>query len=103
MNLCAEEWSLRQRSDDVDLEAAFDHGFDAVLAAIAARDRLDEQIMMVAVSPRFADPVNRLVNQSGFEVSVWCTPQSPEHLRRGRHPIVCSSITRIVGNREATR
>jgi hypothetical protein len=77
VNLCAEEWSRRQRSDDVDLEAAFDHGFDAVLAAIAARDRLDEQIMMVAVSPRFADPVNRLVNQSGFDASVWCTPQSP--------------------------
>jgi hypothetical protein len=42
-------------------------GFDAVLAAIAARDRLDEQIMMVAVSPRFADPVNRLVNHPGFD------------------------------------
>jgi transposase len=41
-------------------QSAFDHGFDAVLAATAARDRLDEQIMVVAASPRFADPVNRL-------------------------------------------
>jgi hypothetical protein len=31
-----------------------------VLAATAARDRLDEQIMVVVVSPRFANPVNRL-------------------------------------------
>jgi len=36
------------------------HRFDAVLAATAARDRLDEQILVVAASPRFADPVNRL-------------------------------------------
>jgi hypothetical protein len=77
-------------------------GFDAVLAAIAARDRLDEQIMMVAVSPRFADPVNRLVNHPGFDAGLM-PPQSPEHLRRGHQPIVYSSITRIVGNREATR
>jgi transposase len=58
---CAhEEWLRRQRFDDAHLKAAFDHGFDAVLAATAARDRLDEQIMVVAASPRFADPVNRL-------------------------------------------
>src|ERR1700752_1704948 len=58
---CAhEEWLRRQRFDDVHLKAAFDHGFDAVLAATAARDRLDEQIMVVAASPRFTDPVNRL-------------------------------------------
>ena len=55
-----EEWLRRQRFDDIHLKAAFDHGFDAVLAATAARDRLDEQIMEVAASPRFADPVNRL-------------------------------------------
>lgn len=42
-----EQWLRRQR-------------FDAVLAASAARDRLDEQIVEVAASPRFADPVNRL-------------------------------------------
>jgi hypothetical protein len=53
-------WLRRQRFDDPHLKAAFDHGFDAVLAATAARDRLDEQIMVVAASPRFADPVNRL-------------------------------------------
>ena len=58
---CAhEEWLRRQRFDDIHLKAAFDHGFDAVLAATAARDRLDEQIMVVAACPRFADPVNRL-------------------------------------------
>jgi transposase len=58
---CAhEEWLRRHRFGDVHLKAAFDHGFDAVLAASAARDRLDEQIMVVAASPRFADPVNRL-------------------------------------------
>ena len=55
-----EEWLPRQRFDDAHLKAAFDHGFDAVLAATAARDRLDEQITEVAASPRFADPVNRL-------------------------------------------
>ena len=55
-----EEWLRRHRFDDIHLKAAFDHGFDAVLAATAARDRLDEQIMVVAASPRFADPVNRL-------------------------------------------
>ena len=55
-----EQWLRRHRFDDIHLKAAFDHGFDAVLAATAARDRLDEQIMVVAASPRFADPVNRL-------------------------------------------
>jgi len=58
---CAhEEWLRRHRFDDIHCKAAFDHGFDAVLAATAARDRLDEQIMVVAALPRFADPVNRL-------------------------------------------
>lgn len=55
-----EQWLRRQRFADRHLRAAFDHGFDAVLAATAARDRLDEQILEVAASPRFADPVNRL-------------------------------------------
>src|SRR6478672_12086303 len=53
-----EEWLRRHRFDDVHLKAAFDHSFDAVLSATAARDRLDEQIMAVAASPQFADPVN---------------------------------------------
>jgi hypothetical protein len=55
-----EEWLRRHRFDDVHLKAAFDHSFDAVLSATAARDRLDQQITVVAASPRFADPVNRL-------------------------------------------
>src|SRR5271170_5733149 len=55
-----EQWLRRQRFDDIHLKAAYDYSFDAVLAATAARDRLDEQITEVAASPRFADPVNRL-------------------------------------------
>jgi len=55
-----EAWLRKQRFADHYLAAAFDHSFDAVLAATAARDRLDEQILDVAASPRFADPVNRL-------------------------------------------
>ena len=55
-----EEWLRRHRFTDIHLKAAFDHGFDAVLAATAARDRLDDHILEVAASPRFADPVNRL-------------------------------------------
>ena len=59
--ICAhEEWLRRYRFDDIHLKAAFDHSFDAVLAATAARNRLDEQTMEVAASPRLADPVNRL-------------------------------------------
>jgi transposase len=55
-----EQWLRRQRFDDIHLKAAYDYSFDAVLAATAARDRLDEQITEVAASPRFADAVNRL-------------------------------------------
>lgn len=55
-----ELWLRRLHFDDIHLRAAFDHGFDAVLAATAARDRLDEQIAVLAASPRFADPANRL-------------------------------------------
>ena len=53
-------WLRRQRFDDSHTRAAFDHHFDAVLAATAARDRLDEQIVAVAASPRWAEPVDRL-------------------------------------------
>jgi hypothetical protein len=67
-----EEWLRRHRFDDIHLKAAFDHSFDAVLAATAARDRLDEQIMVVAASPRFADPVNRL----GLSARHLCTDRS---------------------------
>lgn len=55
-----ETWLRRQRFDDAHTAAAFDHHFDAVLSATAARDRLDEQIVEIAASPRWADPVNRL-------------------------------------------
>jgi transposase len=55
-----ETWLRRQRFDDAHTTAAFDHHFDAVLTATAARDCLDEQIVTVAASPRWADPVDRL-------------------------------------------
>lgn len=55
-----ETWLRRQRFDDAHTAAAFDHHFDAVLTITAARDRLDEQIIEMAVLPRFADTVNRL-------------------------------------------
>jgi transposase len=55
-----ETWLRRQRFDDVHTTAAFDHHFDAVLNATAARDRLDEQIIAVAASPRWTDIVDRL-------------------------------------------
>jgi hypothetical protein len=55
-----ESWLRKQRFADHHLKAAFDHSFDAVLAATAARKRLDEQILDVAAWARFTDPVNRL-------------------------------------------
>jgi transposase len=55
-----EPWLRKQRFADHHVKAAFDHSFDAVLATTAARDRLDERILDVAASARFADPVNRL-------------------------------------------
>jgi transposase len=55
-----EIWLRRQRFDDTRVAAAFDHHFDAVLTATAARNRLDEQIVEVATSPRFVDTVDRL-------------------------------------------
>ncbi len=55
-----EVWLGRQRFDDTHTAAAFDHHFDAVLSATAARDRLDEQIVAIAASPRWADAVDRL-------------------------------------------
>jgi transposase len=55
-----ETWLRRQRFDDSHTRAAFDHHFDAVLTTTAARDRLDEQIIAIAASPRWADPVDRL-------------------------------------------
>lgn len=54
------QWLRRQLFDDRHLRAAFDQSFDPVMAATPARDRLDEQILEVAASPRFADRVNRL-------------------------------------------
>jgi len=55
-----EIWLRRQRFEDSHTKAAFDHHVDAVLTATAARDRLDEQIIDVAASPRWADLVDRL-------------------------------------------
>ena len=55
-----ETWLRRQRCVDPNTAAAFDHHFDAVLNATAARDRLDEQIVEVAASLRWANTVDRL-------------------------------------------
>ena len=55
-----ELWLRRQCFDDAHTAAAFDHHFDAVLSATAARDRLDEQIVKIAATPRWADAVDRL-------------------------------------------
>jgi transposase len=55
-----ETWLRRQRFDDSCTTASFHHHFDAVLSATAARDRLDEQIVAVAATPRWADQVDRL-------------------------------------------
>jgi transposase len=55
-----ELWLRRQRFDDAHTAAAFNHHFDAVLSATAARDRLDEQIVKIAATPRWADAVDRL-------------------------------------------
>jgi hypothetical protein len=46
-----EVWLRRQRFDDLHTTAAFDHHFDAVLTATAARNRLDEQIATVPPHP----------------------------------------------------
>jgi transposase len=54
-----EWWLRRQRFDDAHTAAAFNHHFDAVLSATAARDRLDE-IVKIAATPRWADAVDRL-------------------------------------------
>ena len=53
-------WLRRQRFDDAHTAAAFNQHFDAVLSATAARDRLDEQIVKIAATPRWADAVDRL-------------------------------------------
>ena len=55
-----ESWLRKQRFADRHLKAAFDHSSTAMLAATAARNRLDEQILDVAASARFAGSVNRL-------------------------------------------
>jgi hypothetical protein len=55
-----EIWLRGQRFDDAHTAAAFDHHFDAVLNATAARDCLDEHIVEMAAAPRWADAVDRL-------------------------------------------
>lgn len=60
LNGVHETWLRRQRFDDTHTTAAFDHHFDAVLNATAARDRLDQQIVEIAASPRWAYQVDRL-------------------------------------------
>ena len=109
----------RHRFNDIHLKAAFDHSFDAVLAATAARDRLDEQIMVVAASPRFADPVNRLGCLRGISAltglaltveigdwsrfsgprsaltSAWCPVSTPRATSRGQGSITKAGDTHV--------
>ena len=59
-------WLRRQRFDDTHTAPAFDYYFDAVLTVTAARDGLDEQIVEVAASPRWADQVDRLGRLRGI-------------------------------------
>ena len=64
-----ESWLRKQRFADHHLKAAFHHSFDAVLAATAARNRLDEQILDVVASARFAEPVDRRVACAAFALT----------------------------------
>ncbi|MFQ2844949.1 IS110 family transposase [Mycobacterium paragordonae] len=57
-----ETWLRRQRFDDSHTSAAFHHHFDAMLTATAARDRLDEQIVTIAASPRWANSRSSLIS-----------------------------------------
>jgi len=69
---CAhEEWLRRHHFDDVHLKAAFDHGFDAVLAATAARDRLQLGLGMGRVPHHFAS-----VGRLGSRTQRRCTCRS---------------------------
>ncbi len=64
-----ETWLRRQRFEDRYTTAAFDHHFNAVLTATAARDCLDEQIIEAAAMPRWADTVERLGCLRGVSAS----------------------------------
>jgi transposase len=56
-----ERWLRSLRFDDLPgTRAAFEEAFDAVLAATARRDRLDEQIEAIAARPQWAPLVSRL-------------------------------------------
>jgi hypothetical protein len=61
----------RHHFDDVHLKAAFDHGFDAVLAATAARDRLQLGLGMGRVPHHFAS-----VGRLGSRTQRRCTCRS---------------------------
>jgi transposase len=55
-----EQWLRRQRFDNVGQRAAFDAAFDAMLATIDRRNRLDQAIAKMAADSEFTDIANRL-------------------------------------------
>lgn len=55
-----EQWLRRQRFDDHHTQAVLDHRHDVVLTATAARDRLDEQVAVIAADDAYREQVTRL-------------------------------------------
>src|SRR6185312_6405405 len=55
-----EKWLRQQRFDNFGQQAAFDAAFDALLAAVDRRDRLDHAIAGMAADSEFTDVTDRL-------------------------------------------
>jgi transposase len=55
-----EQWLRQQRFDNLGQRAAFDAAFDAMLATVDRRDRLDDAIAEMAADSEFTDVVDRL-------------------------------------------
>lgn len=55
-----ERWLRQQRFDNAAHQAAFDAGFDAMLAAVDRRDRLDQAIAEMAAGSEFTKVTDRL-------------------------------------------
>lgn len=55
-----EQWLRQQRFDNLGQRAAFDAAFDAMLATVDRRDRLDDAIAQMAADSEFTDIADRL-------------------------------------------
>lgn len=55
-----EQWLRHQHFTSTGTQLAFTEAFDTVLAVTARRERLDKAIELMALEPRWRDPVNRL-------------------------------------------